>query len=81
LRIVSSSATFHCLISGQLSIKSALNSGLVQLEMEDPGSTSLWNSSTSAEDWLVNQLTQLISQVQQHSSSQPNFRAEVANVG
>jgi hypothetical protein len=81
LRVVSSSATFHCLLSGQLSIKSALNSGLVQLEMEDPGSTSLRNSSTSAEDWLVNQLTQLISQVQQHSSSQPNFRAEVANVG
>ena len=81
LRVVSSSATFHCLLSGQLSIKSALNSGLVQLEMEDPGSTSLRNSSTSAEDWLVNQLTQLISQVQQHSSSQPNFREEVANVG
>ncbi len=81
LRVVSSSTTFHGLIRGQLSIKAALNAGLVQLEIDDPVSAHLRTSSSSSENWLTNQLTQLISQVQQHPSSQPDFRSEVANVG
>jgi len=81
LRVVASSATFQSLLSGRFSIHEAMNSSLIQLEMDEPEFALLRTSSTSAEAWLLNQLAQLISQVQQHPSGQPNLHSEVANVG
>lgn len=72
-RWIAAAATFGRLLSGELSVTAALESGLLLFELDQPDS-----SPVPSPRW-IDQMTSLLSEIHHHS--QHILRSEVANVG